>query len=122
MLNKIVGINIIILLLLSISLLILPVEKAFALFIGFSLSFVSILISAWVLDAFWDREWVIFSKVFFFSLFGRFLSVLIIITILLGIIKIDEIYFTVSFIISYLCNSIIEMILFNKILDKKSRQ
>ena len=36
--------------------------------------------------------------------------------------KIDEIYFTVSFIISYLCYSITEMIFIHKILKKGSIQ
>lgn len=122
MLKKLVKTNLGILFLLIGSFFLLPAYKASGLIIGVSLSAVSILVSAWILETFWDREWGQFNKIFFFSLVGRFFSVLIIIAILLGATKIDEIYFTVSFIISYLCNSITEMIFFNKILDKKSSQ
>ncbi len=122
MLKKLVKLNLIILFFLAISFFWLPIHKASGLFFGALISSISIVVSAWILDTFWEREWGVFNKVFFFSLFGRFLIVLIIITILLGATKIDEIYFTVSFIISYLYNSITEMILFNKILEKKSSQ
>ncbi|MBO6524562.1 MAG: hypothetical protein JJ971_12095 [Balneolaceae bacterium] len=87
---------------------------------GVLLSAVSIHVSAWVLEAFWEREWNVFNKVFFFSLIGRFFIVVTVLGILLATTKIDEIYFTVSFIISYLCYSITEMIFFTKILEKKS--
>ncbi len=87
---------------------------------GILLSAVSIHVSAWVLEVFWEREWDVFNKVFFFSLVGRFLTVVAVLGILLATTKIDEIYFTVSFIISYLCYSITEMIFFTKILEKKS--
>tara|TARA_R110000868_G_scaffold37111_4_gene131322 strand:- start:5264 stop:5635 length:372 start_codon:yes stop_codon:yes gene_type:complete len=120
MLKKLVKVNLLILFFLLSTFFFLPIYKATGLFLGALLSTSSILVSAWILDTFWDSEWNQFNKIFFFSLIGRFITVLIIIGILLGVTKIDEIYFTVSFIISYLYNSITEMILFNKILDKKS--
>ncbi|MEQ9310340.1 MAG: hypothetical protein RLN90_12870 [Balneolaceae bacterium] len=120
MLKKLIKVNFLILCVLSISFFLLPLNQALGLVLGTFISTISILVSAWVLDTFWDSDWDKFNKIFLFSLVGRFLVVVIIIAILLGVTKIDEIYFTVSFIISYLCNSITEMIFFNKILDKKS--
>jgi len=120
MLKKLVKVNIGIHFFLALSFFLIPTFQALGLILGALISSISILVSAWVIDTFWEREWGQFNKVFFFSMVGRFLIVLIIIIILLGVTKIDEIYFTVSFIISYLYNSITEMILFNKILDKKS--
>ncbi|RNC85575.1 MAG: hypothetical protein ED557_02040 [Balneola sp.] len=87
---------------------------------GIFLGLGSILVSAWVIDSFFEREWEVFNKVFFLSVIGRFFLVLIVFSILLGATKIDEIYFTVSFIISYLCYSMTEMIFFNKLLVEKS--
>lgn len=122
MLSKIVKVNFPILFLIGILFLFLPINQVFGMLSGVLVSTASILVSAWILDTFWDSSWDKFSKIFFLSIVGRFLLVIIILIILLVLTKIDEIYFTVSFIISYLYNSITEMIYFNKILEKKSSQ
>lgn len=122
MLKKLFKLDLFLALILVIFYFTIPLPQWVGLISGVLLSAVSIHVSAWVLEAFWDAEWNQFNKIFFFSLIGRFFIVVLILGILLGATKIDEIYFTVSFIISYLCYSITEMIFFNKILEKKSSQ
>lgn len=85
---------------------------------GTLLSGIFIVSSAWILEFFKHAESRLFLKVFFISMGLRFMLVLVLFGILLGVTKIDEIYFTVSFIISYLCQSVTEMIFLNKILQK----
>ncbi len=120
MLKKLIKLDLFLLLILAILFFVLPILKWAGLVLGVGLSAISIHVSAWILEAFWDKEWNQFNKVFFLSLVGRFFIVVLLLGILLGTTKIDEIYFTVSFIISYLCYSITEMIFFTKILEKKS--
>lgn len=120
MLKKLLKVSVFTLLLPLLGMIIFPIESMLSTLFGLTLSAISILVSAWIIDYFWEKEWEVFSKVFFLSLIVRFIVVLILFTIILKVIKIDEIYFTVSFIISYLCYSITEMIFFNKILEKKS--
>lgn len=93
-------------------------QEGVAVLSGVMLSSIFVSSSAWIFDAFRNAENSLFVKVFFFSTVIRFLLVLAIFGILLGVTKIDEIYFTVSFIISYLCQSVTEMIFINKILQK----
>ncbi len=88
--------------------------------LGFLLSFVFVLTSAWVNERLIDSEWGTFTEVFFFAMFVRFIVVLVALIFFLQLEKIDEIFFTVSFIISYLYHSVTEMILFNQLLHKKS--
>lgn len=120
MLKKLLKVSVFTFLLPLLGMIIFPIESMLSTLFGLTLSAISILVSAWIIDYFWEKEWEVFSKVFFLSLIVRFIVVLILFTIILKVIKIDEIYFTVSFIISYLCYSITEMIFFNKILEKKS--
>ena len=93
-------------------------QEGIAVLTGVMLSCVFVISSAWVFDTFRETKTSTFIKIFFFSTAIRFLLVLILFGILLGVTKIDEIYFTVSFIISYLCQSVTEMIFINKILQK----
>jgi putative flippase GtrA len=93
-------------------------QEGIAVLTGIMLSCVFVVSSAWVFDTFRESETDTFIKIFFFSTATRFLLVLILFGILLGVTKIDEIYFTVSFIISYLCQSVTELIFINKILQK----
>lgn len=93
-------------------------QEGIAVLTGIMLSCVFVVSSAWVFDTFRETETDTFIKIFFFSTAIRFLLVLILFGILLGVTKIDEIYFTVSFIISYLCQSVTELIFINKILQK----
>lgn len=118
--KKLLKINVLILTILLSGFFFLTVNQAAGLITGFLLSLGSVLVSSWIIESFWEAEFNQFNKIFFFSLFIRFFVVVGVLALLLGVTKIDEIYFTVSFIISYLCHSITEMIFFNKILQKQS--
>jgi hypothetical protein len=120
MIKKLAKFNVIPLTLALLSPIFLPIDPAVAVICGFLLSLIFIFSSAWVLDNFWNADSKLFLKVFFFSMVIRFILVLAAMGILLGLTKIDEIYFTVSFIISYLYQSITEMIFFNQLLQNKS--
>lgn len=91
-------------------------QEGVAVLSGVMLSAIFVSSSAWIFDAFKNAENRLFTKIFFFSTAVRFLLVLTLFAILIGVTKIDEFYFTVSFIISYLCQSVTEMIFINKIL------
>lgn len=94
-------------------------QQGVAVLSGVMLSATFVSSSAWVFDTFKNAENRLFTQIFFFSIVVRFLLVLALFGILLGVTKIDEFYFTVSFIISYLCQSVTEMIFLNKILQKE---
>jgi len=121
MIKKITKSNIVPLILALILFLFLPTDPAVAVISGFLLSAIFVFSSIWVLENFWNIDSGMFVKVFFFSMAIRFLLVLVALGILLGMTKIDEIYFTVSFIISYLYQSVMEMIFINQILLKKKQ-
>ena len=104
------------LMLMSAGFFLLGEQVGVAVLAGVMLSSIFVSSSAWIFDAFKNAENSLFIKVFFFSTGIRFLLVLALFGILLGVTKIDEFYFTVSFIISYLCQSVTEMIFINKIL------
>ncbi len=89
-----------------------------AVLVGALLSSLYVVSSGWVLHAFRNAESNMFIQVYFFSMALRFLMVLILFALLMGLTKIDKIYFTVSFLFSYLCQSVSEMIFINKILQK----
>lgn len=107
------------LMLMSAGFFLLGEQVGVAVLAGVMLSSIFVSSSAWIFDAFKNAENSLFIKVFFFSTGIRFLLVLALFGILLGVTKIDEFYFTVSFIISYLCQSVTEMIFINKILQKE---
>lgn len=102
--------------------LFIPIEISFSVISGLIISFLFVITAAWVHNKFWDYEEERFLKLFYRSLLIRFFFVIVFLAIFLSLSKIDEIYFTVSFIISYLYNSVAEMILFNKTLTKKSKK
>ena len=120
MARKLLLINVFVLPIPFLGLFFLEPGKVWSVFFGVLISAGSIQLSAWVIERFWESEWNRFNKIFFFSMFIRFFLVVGLLAILLGAAKIDEIFFTVSFIFSYLCYSITEMIFFNQILQKKS--
>lgn len=91
-------------------------QEGVAVLSGVMLSAIFVSSSAWIFDAFRNVENRLFTRIFFFSTAIRFLLILSLFGILLAVTKIDELYFTVSFIISYLCQSVTEMIFINKIL------
>ena len=95
-------------------------DIAMALGAGYFLGSISLIISCWVIDHFRDSSSKVFMRVFFRSLIIRFIATLSLFAIIIDLTKIDEIYFTVSFIISYLCQSVTEMIFYNKILQRNS--
>ncbi|MAL16103.1 MAG: hypothetical protein CL670_12020 [Balneola sp.] len=107
-----------VLLIISLGFFAIGEKEGIAVLTGVMLSCIFVVSSAWVFDTFRGVKTNRFIKIFFISTAIRFLLVLILFGILLGVTKIDEIYFTVSFIISYLCQSVTEMILINKILQK----
>ena len=107
--------------LIGLSFLIFDLGQAIAILSGFTLSSMFVLSSSWIIERFWSIDSNTFTKIYFFSMFVRMLLIIVCITILLGLIKIDEIYFTVSLIISYLYQSVKEMIFINKILLKKKQ-
>jgi len=98
------------------SFLIVDEAKAMAIFSGYFLSTIFVLSSAWVVDYFGRADNNVFMKAFFLSTIIRFVFILLAFGILLSVTKIHEIFFTVSFIISYLFQSVTEMIFINKIL------
>jgi len=99
---------------------VLEEPKAMAVFTGYLLSTIFVLSSAWVVDYFGRADNRVFMKAFFLSTIIRFVFILLAFGILLSVTKIHEIFFTVSFIISYLFQSVTEMIFINKILRSSS--
>ena len=88
--------------------------------IGFFLSLFFVISSTIIVNKFWNSDEPTFFKAFILSIPLRFFIVLTTFAVLLLVTKIDEIFFTVSFIISYLYHSITETIFINKILKKGS--
>ena len=84
--------------------------------IGYLLSFIFVGSNFIVLRNFQDRTHNEFYKRFFISLGVRFVLVVIAFIMVLKTIKIHQIYFTVSFIISYIFHSVIEIISINSLL------
>ncbi|MDX1587020.1 MAG: hypothetical protein R3222_09755 [Balneolaceae bacterium] len=61
-----------------------------------------------------------FYRIFLISLAARFILVIAALIFVLEVIKIHQIFFTVSFIISYIFHSVIEIIFINQILETDS--
>lgn len=95
-------------------------EMAGAIVGGYLISFAFVFSNIWVVSRFWSVQDGLFIKVYFFSIPLRLVLAVVAVIILLGVIKIDQIYFTVSFIISYLFNSVSELIFLLNILQKRS--
>lgn len=99
---------------------IIDANEFIAVISGFFLSLVFVISSTIIVEKFWNSDEPTFFKAFILSIPLRFFFVLTTFAVLLLVTKIDEIYFTVSFIISYLYHSITETIFINKILQKGS--
>lgn len=84
--------------------------------IGYLLSFVFVGSNFVVLRKIQDYSDSEFYKRFFTALGVRFVLVIIAFMVVIKTIKIHQIYFTVSFIISYLFHSVIEIISINNLL------
>jgi len=63
-----------------------------------------------------------FFKVFGWTLAIRFVMVIAALVIILKLINNHQIFFTVSFIISYICHSVIEIIFLSKILETDTKK
>ena len=85
--------------------------------VGFLLSFVFVGSNFFVVKRIKTDKSSIFFIRFYVSLGLRFFLVLVALVMILKTIKIHQIYFTVSFIISYIFHSVIEIILINKLLE-----
>jgi hypothetical protein len=84
---------------------------------GFLLSFLFVGSNFFVIKRMKTPKSANFMSRFYLSLGVRFLLVLAALVVILKVTKIHQIYFTVSFIISYIFHSVIEIILINKLLE-----
>jgi len=85
--------------------------------VGYLLSFLFVGSNFFVIKRIKTEKSSNFITWFYISLGIRFLLVLVALVVILKTIKIHQIYFTVSFIISYIFHSVIEIILINKLLE-----
>lgn len=85
--------------------------------VGYLLSFIFVGSNIFVIKRIKTEKSANFITQFYISLGVRFLLVLVALVVILKAIKIHQIYFTVSFIISYIFHSVIEIILINKLLE-----
>ncbi len=85
--------------------------------VGFVLSFLFVGSNFFVIKRIKTEKSSNFITWFYLSLGVRFLFVLVALVVILKTTKIHEISFTVSFIISYIFHSVIEIILINKLLE-----
>ena len=85
--------------------------------IGFLLGFIFVGSNIFVIKRIKTDKSSNFITRFYLSLGIRFLLVIVALVVILKTIKIHQIYFTVSFIISYIFHSVIEIILINKLLE-----
>lgn len=103
-------------------LLILPAKYITGWFIGYLLGFLAVLLHLFVVLFTRKLENESFLYLYYIGISLRFLIVLTLFTLLLVVTKIDQIAFTISFIISYIPHSVIEIILINKLVDKNARK
>lgn len=122
MIKHLLKINSYVLIGIALLIILLPIEASLSVLAGFALGFIFVLTSAWVHIKFLQLEEERFTKLFYRSILLRFFFIIGFLIIILSLSKIDEMYFTVSFIISYLYNSVAEMILFNQTLTNKSKK
>ncbi len=85
--------------------------------VGFLLSFLFVGSNFFVIKQIKTEKSANILTRFYLSLGIRFLLVIAALVVILKTIKIHQIYFTVSFIISYIFHSVIEIILINKLLE-----
>lgn len=99
--------------------LMLPEKSLAAVVLGYLLSYLFVLSNFFVVRKMQMDDQGRFLKLFFGALAVRFLVTLLLFAWVLVALKIDQIFFTVSFIISYIFYSIIEIIFINKILENR---
>lgn len=94
-------------------LVILPEDKTGGWVVGYGLGLITILLHFTAARAFSTLSDNNFFSIYFLSIGLRFLVVIAIFILIIIFGKIDQISFTVSFIISYIFHSVIEIILLN---------
>lgn len=99
--------------------LLLTSRSLFAMVLGYLLSYLFVLSNFFVVRKIHMENQERFFKLFFGALAGRFLAILLLFSLVLIALKIDQIFFTVSFIISYIFYSVIEIIFINKIVENQ---
>lgn len=98
----------------------LTAEAATAVLVGYLLSFLFVGSNWIVIRRLFSGESTPFYRRYLRLLLIRFASVIGLLVLILGVTKIDQIFFTVIFIISYIFHSVIEIIFINKILDNEN--
>jgi hypothetical protein len=100
--------------------LLLPQNALTGWITGYLLGFLAVLLHLAVVFYTQKLDDERFILTYFTGIATRFLIVLILFTGGLVIIKIDQISFTLSFIISYILHSVIEVIIVNKVIHKNA--
>ncbi len=107
-------------LLFLLTLVFLPEQKTAGWLVGYGLGLITILLHFIAAKAFSGLSDNNFFGIYFLSIGLRFLLVLALFILIIIFGKIDQISFTVSFIISYIFHSVIEIILINKKLTNRT--
>lgn len=97
-------------------------EYLFALVVAYLLSYVFVASNFLTLRKLDHSDHKKFYRLFLSSLAVRFLLMIAALIFVLEAIKIHQIFFTVSFIISYIFHSVIEIIFINQILETDSQR
>lgn len=95
-------------------------EFLYALLLSYLLSYLFVVSNFLVVGKIGLNDHKKFYRLFLISLAVRFLFMIAALIFVLEVIKIHQIYFTVSFIIAYIFHSVIEIIFINKILETDS--
>jgi phosphatidylserine synthase len=88
-----------------------------AILLAHGLSFIFVVSNFLVVHNFRDQSCKRFYRQFYIVLSVRFFLVIVALVVILETTKFHQIYFTVSFIISYILHSVIEVISINKMLE-----
>lgn len=109
------------LLFLSASLFLLSHNAALGIVVGYALSFIFVASNFLIVRKIELKDQNEFLTLFFVSITLRFILVLLCFAVVLTVVKIDQILFTISFIISYIFHSVIEIIFINKVLENRPK-
>ncbi len=104
---------------LSLSIIVIPYTSTLGLLTGYLLSFLFVASNFLLIRKIDLENHKKFLTLFIVSITVRFVLVLVGFALVLTYVKIDQILFTVSFIISYILHSVIEIIFINKILENR---
>lgn len=100
---------------------VLPGRIALSLALGYLLAAAFILSGAWIHKRLLKPDGNHSLKLFYRSKLLRFLLIIVLLIVILKSSDIHQISFTISLLISYLYNSVTELILFNQVFTKKSK-